>query len=105
MENFYTILNKNTKSSALALKDLLGIIELEPIQSEPIIENGRFIEQRPHYNCLFQYRIPSIIRPREQRCELVAMAEEEGFEPPDPLLGLRFSKPMHSAALPLFHKE
>ena len=49
LENFYETLNKNTKSSALALKDLLGPIEMEPVQSDPIIENGHIIEQKPHY--------------------------------------------------------
>ncbi len=49
LENFYETLNKNTKSSALALKDLLGIIEMEPVQSDPVIENGHIIEQKPYY--------------------------------------------------------
>ena len=40
---------KNTKSSALALKDLLGTIEMEPIQSNIIIENGNLIGQKPYY--------------------------------------------------------
>ena len=40
LENFYKTLNKNTKSSALALKELLGTIEMEPIQNDPVIENG-----------------------------------------------------------------
>ncbi len=47
LENFHETLNKNTKSSAL--KDLLGPIEMEPVQSDPIIENGHIIEQKPYY--------------------------------------------------------
>lgn len=33
------------------------------------------------------------------------VSEEEGFEPPVPLLVLLFSKQMHSATLPLFLKN
>ena len=71
LENFYETLNKNTKSSALALKDLLGPIEMEPVQSDPIIENGHIIEQKPPLPGSFKYRISCPIRSREQRYELV----------------------------------
>jgi hypothetical protein len=40
LERFQETLNKNTKASSLALKKLLGTIELEPVQSDPVIENG-----------------------------------------------------------------
>ena len=49
LEKFQETLNKNTKASALALKDLLGTIELEPVRSDPIVENGNLIEQKPFY--------------------------------------------------------
>jgi hypothetical protein len=49
LENFHETLNKNTKSSALALKELLESIEMEPITSDPIIENRHIIEQKPYY--------------------------------------------------------
>ena len=49
LERFQETLNKNTKASALALKELLGTIELEPIQSDPIVENGCVIESKPYY--------------------------------------------------------
>ena len=39
--------------------------------------------------CRFLYRL------------LLILAEEEGFEPPSPVKGCRFSRPMHSTALPL----
>ena len=34
LENLHEALNKNTTSSALTLKDMLGIIKLEPISEE-----------------------------------------------------------------------
>jgi len=49
LEKLHEILDPNTKASALALKELLGTIDLEPVQSDPIVENGRIIEQKPHY--------------------------------------------------------
>jgi site-specific DNA recombinase len=49
LERFQETLNKNTKASALALKELLGTIELEPIKDDCIVENGRLIESKPYY--------------------------------------------------------
>lgn len=49
LERFQETLNKNTKASALALKELLGTIELEPVQNNPVMENGNIIEQKPYY--------------------------------------------------------
>jgi len=49
LENFYETLNKNTKSSVLSLKNLLGTIDMEPHQSDPVIENENIIELKPYY--------------------------------------------------------
>ena len=49
MEKFHETLDKNTKASALALKELLGEIELEPVPGECIVENGQLIERKPYY--------------------------------------------------------
>jgi len=49
LEKLQETLNKNTKTSALALKELLGTIELEPIKDDCIIENGNLIESKPYY--------------------------------------------------------
>ena len=49
LERFQETLEQNTKASALALKELLGTIELEPVQSNPIVENGCVIESKPYY--------------------------------------------------------
>lgn len=43
------ILNLNTKTSALALKELLGTIELEPVAGECTIQLGKVIQNRPFY--------------------------------------------------------
>ncbi len=49
LEKFYETLNKNTKASALALKDILGTIELEPVAGQCVVENGNLIQVKPHY--------------------------------------------------------
>lgn len=49
LEKFYETLNKNTKASALALRDLLGAIELDPVPGECMVENGKLIECKPYY--------------------------------------------------------
>ncbi len=49
LEKFYETLNKNPKAVALALKDLLETIELEPVQGECVVENGKIIENRSYY--------------------------------------------------------
>lgn len=49
LENLFDTLNKNTKASALALKDLLGTIELEPVPGECVVECGQLIQNRAYY--------------------------------------------------------
>ena len=49
LEQFRETLDKNTKTSALALKDLLGTIEMEPVPGESVITNGRLLESKPYY--------------------------------------------------------
>ena len=49
LENLFETLNKNTKQSALALKDLFGTIELEAIPGECVIECGKLIQNRAYY--------------------------------------------------------
>lgn len=49
LENLFETLNKNTKQSALALKDLFGTIELEPVPGECVIECGKLIQNRAYY--------------------------------------------------------
>ncbi|MBX7065619.1 MAG: hypothetical protein K1X28_00170 [Parachlamydiales bacterium] len=38
-----------TKASALALKDLLGTIEMEAVPGECVVENGNLIQNKPYY--------------------------------------------------------
>ena len=49
LDAFYETLNKNTKASALALKELLGTIEMEPVTGECVISNGQLIQNRAYY--------------------------------------------------------
>jgi len=49
LENFVSTLEQNTKASALALKDLLGTIEMEPVPTECVIECGQLVQSRAYY--------------------------------------------------------
>ncbi len=49
LDNFYETLGKNTQISALALKDLLGTIEMEASPGECAVENGQLIQIRAYY--------------------------------------------------------
>lgn len=49
LEKFHETLSKYPKAVALALKDLLGEIELAPVQVESLVENGQLIESRSYY--------------------------------------------------------
>src|SRR3990167_9470654 len=51
------------------------------------------------------YTIKSIRSERYRWCWLGKLAEEEGFEPPEPLRAQRFSRPPHSTALPLLRSD
>ncbi|MBX7065613.1 MAG: recombinase family protein [Parachlamydiales bacterium] len=42
-------LGMNTKASGLALKDLLGTIEMEAVPGECVVENGNLIQNKPYY--------------------------------------------------------
>lgn len=49
LDNLRDTLEKDTKLSALALKDLLGTIEMEAVPSECVIENGQLVQSRAYY--------------------------------------------------------
>jgi len=49
LEKFQETLDKNTKASAFALKELLGSIELEAVPGECVVENGQLIQAKPYY--------------------------------------------------------
>jgi len=49
LERFRETLDKNTKGAALALRELLGSIEMEPVPGECVVENGRLIERKGYY--------------------------------------------------------
>ncbi len=49
LEIFLDVLNQNTTASTLALKDLLGSIDMEPKSNECIIENGILIQKKAYY--------------------------------------------------------
>lgn len=49
LDNLRETLTKNTKLSALALKDLLGSIDMDPVSGECMIENGQLIQNRAYY--------------------------------------------------------
>ncbi len=49
LENFQETLNLNTKASALALKGLVGTIDMEAVPRECFVENGQLIQKRAYY--------------------------------------------------------
>ena len=49
LDNLRETLEKDTKQSALALKDLLGTIEMDPVPGECVIECGQLVQSRAYY--------------------------------------------------------
>lgn len=49
--------------------------------------------------------IPTLNKKSEGEFTFAFMAEKEGFEPPDPSRGQRFSRPPHSTALPFLRPQ
>ncbi len=49
LHRLHETLGKNVTMAALALKDLLGSVEMEPVPGECFIENGKLIENRGYY--------------------------------------------------------
>lgn len=45
---FKETLDMNTKASALALKELLGTVEMEPIGGECVVKNGNLVQVKPY---------------------------------------------------------
>ena len=93
LENFHETLNKNTKSSALALKDLLGTIEMEPIQSDPVIENGNIIEQKPYYMAHSHIETLALLDQENKGANWLKWRKRRDSNPRT-LAGLLFSSPI-----------
>ncbi len=49
LQRLHETLEKNVTTAALALKGLLGSIEMEPVPGECVVENGKLIESRGYY--------------------------------------------------------
>jgi hypothetical protein len=49
LEKLHETLGGDIKMAALALKDLLGSIEMEPVPSECVVEGDRLIQSRAYY--------------------------------------------------------
>ena len=49
LDNLHETISMNTQASALALKDLFGTIEMEPVPGECVVENGRLIQAQAYY--------------------------------------------------------
>ncbi len=49
LDHLRETLEKDTKQSALALKDLLGTIEMDPVPGECVIECGQLVQSRAFY--------------------------------------------------------
>lgn len=86
LENLFETLDKNTKASALALKDLFGTIEQDPVPGECMIECGRLVRSRGYYMAyskidilalLDEYKDTnwSLLRTRSQRVRTIVQVE------------------------------
>lgn len=49
LDKLHETLGGDTKMAALALKNLLGSIEMEPVPSECVVEGDRLIQSRAYY--------------------------------------------------------
>jgi site-specific DNA recombinase len=65
LEKFYETISKNTQASALALKDIFGIVELEAVQGQCVVENGRLIEMKPFYMAYTQIQTLALLNETE----------------------------------------
>lgn len=102
LEKFYETLEMNTRVSALALKDLIGAIEMEPICGETIRENGQMIELRPYYLAHSNIETLALMDEEHKGSNWLYWRKRRDSNPRPPLKGLLFSRQMHSATLPLF---
>ncbi len=93
LKNLYESLNKNTKSSALALKDLLSTIELEPVQSDPVPENGHIIEQKPYYMAYSNIETLALLDQENSGTNWLQWRKRRDSNPRS-LAGLLFSSPI-----------
>ena len=104
LEKFYETLNKNTKASALALKELLGTIEMEPVASDQIVENSNIIEQKPYYIAHSNVETLALLDKENKGTNWLQWRKRRDSNPRS-LAGLLFSRQTQSATLPLFHKK
>ncbi len=94
LERFQETLNKNTKASALALKEILGTIEFEPVQSNPIIENGCVIESRPYYLAHSNIETLALLDEKHKGTNWYLLRKRRDSNPRS-VSGLLFSSPIH----------
>ncbi len=101
LENFRETLNKNTKGSALALKELLGTVEMEPVPGECVVECGKLIQNRPFYLATSQIETLALLEEGKgsnwSRCR-----KRRDSNPRTAHHRQLFSRQPHSATLPLF---
>jgi site-specific DNA recombinase len=103
LDNLCETLSKNTKVSALALKDLLGTIEMEPIPGECAIENGQLIQNRAYY--IAHTNIETLALLEEIKGSNSYHCRRERDSNPRKVALQRFSRPPQSTALPSLHLD
>ena len=77
----------------MALKDLLGSIEMEAVQGECVVECGKLIQSRPYY--VAHSRIQTLALLDKETKGSNWLSEEEGFEPPVGYRRQLFSRQPH----------
>lgn len=104
LEKFQETLNKNIKASALALKELLGSIELELVQDGCAVENGNLIESRPYYLAYSNIETLALLDDEHKGTNWYLLRKRRDSNPRI-LADHLFSKQTRSATLPLFLKR
>lgn len=76
LDNLRETLEKDTKLSALALKDLLGMIEMEAVPCECAIENGQLIQNRAYYVAYSKVETASKNLPKSTYSQVDTLAKQ-----------------------------
>lgn len=86
-------MDKNTKISAMALKELLGTIEMEAIPGECVIENDQLIQRRAYYVARSNIHTLGLLEKTQGANSLRCRKKRDSN--PRSLAGLLFSRQPH----------
>ncbi len=100
---FFNTLNKNPKAVALALKNLLGTIELEPVQGECVVENGEIIENRSYYVAHTSIQTLALLEEETKGVNWLKWRTRQGPIRTESLLSVKIKIPLNET-IPIYQK-